>query len=278
MRRYLDSTGAWTMSISILLPPGFRPVIKHGDHDQSSHGNWASGNFDEETEGEAAQNTYFDKYGMKVSNNGILGTNKEPVGISREEISAIDFYTGDGYLDINSFWRKGKNEWEPTSTSERVEYERVQELTQSLDALIEEAPDMFGDKNLFRIYSENVMSGIKEGDVVTDKGYLSTTRIDITEPEGLETLQNLQNIRDTSDIPAVILPSPSGKGKGLAVDYLKNSIQEFTTNVSTSNIEKEVLLPRGTSLKFKGYKTVSDQFGIRGGNDLKVAVFERVDK
>ncbi len=110
MRRYLDSTGAWTMSISILLPPGFRPVLKHGDHDQSSHGNWASGNFDEETEGEAAQNTYFDTYGMKVSNNGILGTNKEPVGISREEISAIDFYTGDGYLDINAFWRKGRGQ------------------------------------------------------------------------------------------------------------------------------------------------------------------------
>lgn len=266
------------MSITIALPIGYKPVFKHGDHDQSSHGNWASGNFDEETEGETAQNTYFDTYGMKVSNNGILGTNKEPVGISREEISAVDFYTGDGYLDINSFWRKGKNEWEPTSTSEKVEYERVQELTENLDALIDGAPDMFGDKNLFRIYSENVMSGIKEGDVVTDKGYLSTTRIDITEPEGLETLQNLQNIRDTSDIPAVILPSPSGKGKGLAVDYLKNSIQEFTTNVATSNIEKEVLLPRGTSLKFKGYKTVSDKYGIRGGEDMKVAIFERMDK
>lgn len=257
------------MSISIILPPGFRPVLKHGEHDQSSHGNWASGNFDEETEGEAAQNTYFDTYGMKVSNNGILGTNKEPVGISREEISAIDFYTGDGYLDINAFWRKGKNEWEPTSTSERIESERVQELTKSLDALIEEAPDMFGDKNLFRIYSENVMSGIKEGDVVTDKGYLSTTRIDITNPDNRDDLENLQMIRDTSDVPAVILPSSSGKGKGLAVDYLKNSIQEFTTNVATSNREKEVLLPRSTPLKFMGYKEI---------NDLKVAVFQRVDK
>lgn len=253
------------MSISILLPPGFKPVIKHGEHDQSSHGNWASGNFDEKTEGEAAQNTYFDKYGIKTDGS------KEIVGASRDGISAVDFYTGDGYSDINSFWRKGKNEWEPTSTSEKVEYERLQQLTENLDSLIDEAPEMFGDKNLFRVYSENVMSGLKEGDVVTDKGYLSTTRIDITNPDNRDDLENLQMIRDTSDVPAVILPSSSGRGKGLAVDYLKNSVQDspLVTNVATASREKEVLLPRSTPLKFMGYKEV---------NDLKVAVFQRLDK
>jgi hypothetical protein len=38
------------MSITIALPIGYKPVFKHGDHDQSSHGSWATGNFDEESE------------------------------------------------------------------------------------------------------------------------------------------------------------------------------------------------------------------------------------
>ena len=31
------------MTITISLPHGYKPVFKHGDHDQSSHGNWALG-------------------------------------------------------------------------------------------------------------------------------------------------------------------------------------------------------------------------------------------
>ena len=258
------------MSIAILLPPGFKPVIKHGDHDQSSHGNWASKNFDEETQGEAAQNTYFDTYGMKVSNNGILGTNKEPVGISRDQISAIDFYTGDGFSNVNSFLREGRNE---SDMKGDVVFDRLIEISANLDKLIDEAPELFGDKNLFRVYSQNVLSGLKEGDVVTDKGYLSTTRVDITKSENFGVLGDLQDINDSKDIPAVILPSPSGRGKGLAVDYLKNSIQEFVTNVSTANTEKEVLLPRNTSLKFMGYKRVLEDATL-----MNVAVFQRMDK
>ena len=31
------------MSITIAFPIGYKPVLKHGDHDQSSHGSWATG-------------------------------------------------------------------------------------------------------------------------------------------------------------------------------------------------------------------------------------------
>jgi hypothetical protein len=257
------------MSITLTFPIGYKPVFKHGEHDQSSHGSWATGNFDEETEGEDSQSTYFDTYGMKFSDRGILGTNMEPVGISREEISAIDFYTGDGFKDINAFWRDGKNETTPNNTSQQVEFEQIETLSSDLDKLIDESPEMFGDKNLFRVYSENVMNQIKEGDVVTDKGYLSTTRIDITKSSNRDDLENLQIISESADIPAVILPSPSGKGKGLAVDYLKNAVEAFVRNIATANREKEILLPRSTPLKFMGYKEVED---------LKVAVFQRMDK
>jgi len=253
------------MSITLTFPVGYKPVLKHGDHDQSSHGNWATGNFDEDTDGADAQDSYFSRYGIKTD--GTL----EIVGVSRDEVSAIDFYTGDGFKDINSFWRDGKNETTPNNTSQEVEYNSIETLSSNLDKLIDESPEMFGDKNLFRVYSENVMNGIKEGDVVTDKGYLSTTRIDITNARNRDDLENLQLIQESKDIPAIILPSPSGKGKGLAVDYLKNSVQDSprVTNVATANREKEVLLPRSTPLKFMGYKEVED---------LKVAVFQRMDK
>ena len=31
------------MSITITFPLGYKPVLKHGEHDQSSHGAWATG-------------------------------------------------------------------------------------------------------------------------------------------------------------------------------------------------------------------------------------------
>lgn len=250
------------MSITLTFPVGYKPVFKHGEHDQSSHGSWATGNFDEDTDGADAQDSYFSRYGIKTD-----GT-KEIVGVSRDEVSAIDFYTGDGYLNVNSFFRQGQDKLDMKGD---VLFDRLTQISGDLDKLIDEAPEIFGDKNLFRVYSENVMNGIKEGDVVTDKGYLSTTRIDITNPRNRDDLENLQLIQESKDVPAVILPSPSGKGKGLAVDYIKNSVQDspLVTNVATANREKEVLLPRSTPLKFMGYKEVED---------LKVAVFQRMDK
>jgi len=246
------------MSITLTFPVGYKPVLKHGDHDQSTHGSWATGNFDEDTDGADAQDSYFSRYGIKTD-----GT-KELVGVSRDEVSAIDFYTGDGFTNINSFLRsKG-------DTGSRS-FTEIEDLVSNLDKVIDEAPEIFADKNLFRVYSQNVMDGIKEGDVVVDKGYLSTTRIDITNPSNRDDLENLQLIQESKDVPAIILPSPSGKGKGLAVDYLKNSVQDSprVTNVATANREKEILLPRRTPLKFMGYKKV---------NDLEVAVFQRMDK
>ena len=35
------------MSITISLPVGYKPVFKHGDHDQSTHGSWATGKAEE---------------------------------------------------------------------------------------------------------------------------------------------------------------------------------------------------------------------------------------
>lgn len=245
------------MTITITLPVGFRPVLKHGEHDQTSHGSWASGNFDENTDGAEAQDKYFERYGFDTKTG-------EPTGVSIESVRALDFYTGDGFTDINNNLRRGY-------TGDNVVDERVDEIIKDMDKLIDEGPEMFGDKNLYRVFSKNVLDSLEEGDVLTDKGFMSTTRVDITSEAGNDVLQNLSLIRETDDKPAIILPSESKSGKGIAVDYLKNAVPDKFTNVSTANSEKEVLLPRGTSLKFLGYKRDV-------GTQAEVAVFQRLDK
>ena len=250
------------MSITIAFPIGYKPVLKHGEHDQSTHGSWATNNFNEIYDGEKGQNTYFDNYGIKTDGS------REPVGITKDEIAALNFYTGDGYKDINNSARFGVVH--PEESVEAI----IQDRITNLDALIEQSPDMFGDKNLFRVFDKSLVDTLEKGDVLTDKGFMSTTRVDITREEGLDVLQNLQMIRTTDDTPSILLPSESKKGKGLAVDYVKNAVSDLFENVSTAANEREVLLPRNTSLKFMGYNTVS----VGDGNPMKVGVFQRMDK
>jgi hypothetical protein len=269
------------MTLVIRFEAGLRPILKHQEHDQSTHGNWATGNFNEETEGEDAQNTYFETYGIKTD-----GSN-EPVGISREEIRSLDDYTADGFKKINQYLRLGgTSPYEEGSYYDRESRGINENRVADLDKLIEESPNLFGDKNLYRIFANDVLQDLNEGDVLTDKAYLSTTRVDITDSKNIDTLQNLQMISESNDRTAIILPSPSGKGKGLAVDYMKNAVSDLFTNTSTANSEKEVILPRNTPLKYMGLKEVN--MGIRParlfdterGTDMNmvVAVFQRMDK
>lgn len=249
---------------------GWSSVVKHGDHDQSSHGSWATNNFDEETQGEEAQNTYFEKYGIKTDGS------KDPVGISRDEIRSLNDYTADKYAEINGYLRRfGKNPYSESDSAIANEARQIQEYrVADLDKLIEEAPEFFGDKNLYRVFDKSITDTLEVGDVLTDKGFMSTTRVDITREEGWDTLQNLQMIRVTDDTPSIILPSESKRGKGLAVDYVKNAVSDLFDNVSTAANEKEVLLPRNTSLKFMGYDLVS----IGDRNPMKIGIFQRMDK
>lgn len=257
------------MSITIAFPLGYRPVFKHGEHDQSSHGSWATGNFNEETQGEDAQNTYFDKYGIKTDGS------KDPVGISRDEVRSLDDYTADGFKKINQYLRLGgTSPYEEGSYYDRESRGINENRVADLDKLIEESPDLFGDKNLYRVFANDVLQDLNEGDVLTDRAFLSTTRVDITSEKGLEVLQNLQMISESNDRAAVILPSSSGKGKGLAVDYMKNAVSDLFTNISTANNEKEVILPRNTPLKYMGLKEVSRGTEV----NMVVAVFQRMDK
>jgi len=303
------------MSITIAFPVGYRPVLKHGEHDQSSHGSWATGNFDEESEYEPALNTYSERYG--VDKDGKV------VGVTQEEDRALDSYTSSGYKEINSYLR-GTNKvkeldiavaedivrnsdsmYQEALDNYRMNNEVGEELTQSelddavfqyamtngkiildaynsgdttmaenirgkvdaIDSLIDTSPDLFGDKTLYRVFSDKVLGGLQEGDILKDKGFLSTTRIDVTKEGQSEARTWMGGITETPDTVGVILPNESKSGKGLAVDIYRTSVDNTTT---VSDTEKEVLLPRNTPLKFLGYKTDI-------GTEARVAVFQRMD-
>ena len=303
------------MSITLTFPVGYKPVFKHGEHDQSSHGSWATGNFDEETDYESTLSAYSERYG--VDNQG------KEVGLSQEQRTALDSYTSSGYKDINGYLR-GTNKktildiqdaiqvvqnsdsmYQEALDSYRENNEVGDKLTESelddavyqyvttnakevldaynsgdtamganirdkidnIDSLIDEAPVLFGDKNLYRVFSNRVLQGLQEGDTMRDKGFLSTTRIDLTSGEQAESRKWLGDISTTNDTVGVILPNESKTGKGLAVDMLGTAIGDSRT---VSDTEKEILLPRDTPLKFLGYRTIV-------GED-KVAVFQRMDK
>jgi hypothetical protein len=305
------------MSITIAFPLGYRPVFKHGEHDQSSHGSWASGNFDEETEYDGAMGTYSERYGIDKEGN--------KVGVSVDEHRAIDDYSQNGYKRINSFLRETdkKTELDPAEAKAIIENDEslylqaidewsennetgsmdmtesdledaiytyatkhgaelleransgntsaaynTQKDVEALDSLIDKSPVLFGDKTLYRVFSDRALEGLEEGSILTDKGFLSTTRIDVTQ-EGQSSARTwMGGISNTSDTVGVILPNASGTGKGLAVDIYRTVVDDTS---SVSDTEKEVLLPRGTPLKFLGYKTDV-------GTEARVAVFQRMDK
>jgi hypothetical protein len=230
-----------------------RDVLKHGEHDQSSHGNWADGNFNEELQEEDLQNEYFDRYGITTS------APKEPVGVTMEEIEAVNKYSGDGFRQVNGLLR---------GTSPGVS--TTQDTIDQLDKVIEGAPVSFGDTNLYRVYERTVLSGLEEGAIMTDKGFLSTTRVDLTDENYKDVRDSIGLIADSEDIVAIILPNATKSGKGLAVDSFKNAVQDFATGIPNSSLEREVLLPRSTPLKFIGYKRDV-------GMEAEIAVFQRMD-
>lgn len=253
-------------------------VAKHGTHDQKTHGNWALsetnpdlltlGTFDEESEYDPALMVYSERYG--VDKDGKI------VGVETFEHDAIDSYSQEGYKNINGYLRNprsfggagGADGYTPEETARMNEYsiKFLEQKIAGLDSLIDKAPDMFGDKTLFRIVDDFVLAKLTPGDTLRDKGFLSTTRIDLTRDS--DARDALGRIYDTPDTVAVILPSPTKSGKGIAVDLYRTSVDDTS---SVSDREKEVLLPRSTDLLFLGYRR-----GI--GSEEKVAVFQRMDK
>jgi len=136
----------------------------------------------------------------------------------------------------------------------------------AIDSLIASAPVAFGDKPLYRVFDDKVLKGLKPGDVVTDKGFLSTTRTNVIHEDNSSSRTWLSGIDTTPDTAGIILPNKSKNGKGIAVDAFRTAVGESNP---VSADEREVLLPRGVPLLFLGYTNM--------GVEDRAPVFQRMD-
>lgn len=132
--------------------------------------------------------------------------------LDSSEISAIEHYTGDGYADMNSILRN-YNEWVEVTRAnlrdEAVEYEGLEDeddIEDYIDRMIEEKEseasyhiDELADafrgfetkanmktyRGLAKNYMDEIRDNLRVGDVLEDKGYVSTsTDIDVAERFG----------------------------------------------------------------------------------------------
>jgi hypothetical protein len=227
-------------------------VQKNESHDQSTHGSWANGGTSP-----SLQNDYDKQY-------------KNAGGEIENQAKILDNYIRQGYKTYNGYLRGVRVEeiYAPNeNTKTHIKY---------LDELIDKAPISFGNTTLYRVFSNNVLSSLKEGDIVTDKGFLSTTRKDISSVDETYSRILLGEISPSMDTVGVILPNKSKNGKGISVDTFKRSRD---TEQLTSTQEREVILPRSTPLKFIGYKQLPfiSETAANLNQDTHVAVFERMD-
>jgi hypothetical protein len=241
-------------------------VQKHapGQHDQKTHGGKGGGggvswskennfklNYTENTEIYGIYDETFDVNTYDPTDTG-----------NNDVVNAVTNYTENGYKEMNDLAR-GRG-LDPS-----IDQRYVEGSIANLDKAIDDCPQIIGDKNLYRVYSDRVLEKLEVGDVVVDKGFLSTTRIDITGSDltSRNARERLGSITDSADTMAVILPSPNETGKGLIVDMWlpANGISSAGTIVER---ELEVILPRNTSLTFLGYQ---------GSFQEKVAIFQRND-
>lgn len=241
------------MSVSILLPLGFKPVFKHGEHDQSSHGAWANGQ-----NGESAETTS-DRKGV-----GYKESDKHPkYDFNSEDGPNIEHYTSQGYDEINRFLRTGKSD--PMGE----EPDDLREYIRSLDKALNEtsAPR---DMVVYRGTSGvTKFDSLKEGDVFTDKAFVSTTT----------DLDTVWQFMSTATGDSQFDSRPFEKGYVLEISVPKGnrifSVNNYFSETSGKygpaddiRSENEHILPRSSKFKVDSIGTID----VRGAKDKLIRV------
>jgi hypothetical protein len=170
-----------------------------------------------------------------------------------EEINAngIEYYTSTGYKDMNSLSRFGKME------GGKFEREIAQESIDALDSEISKnvAPK---DMVLFRGVSgsdaSKTFDKLKEGDVFTDKGFVSTTP-DVEMVQEFMSSATGQKFDSRPIEKGYVLQVhvPQGENVFSVHQYFKNSGRDSDGMFEREN---EHILPRGTSFRVNGITNI----------------------
>jgi hypothetical protein len=209
-------------------------VAKHGSHDQKTHGNWASGNYDD-----LAQ-WYSDE--MKV-----FGTMKERDDYFEEMLLSQrkEGFTEEKYPEF----RRAIGEYESAlgySLNDALRDPQVSEKSfkdtiEFLDKAIETAPPLREEVIAYRGIKGNGLNFFEKltvGDVFEDKGYVSTT-IDAGVAQQFGTSGSMyQGL-------AMRLRLPAGSKGIFPSGYKEQSEANWDRNAG----EAEFLLPRGSKFK-----------------------------
>ena len=215
------------MTLVIRFEAGLRPILKHGDHDQKTHGNWATGG------GDSAINKF------ENAANQAYGTGEEAFTI---------YYTGDNSVAaLGEYLARGHTVNDNIRSSgdlDRGDGKTYAEssVVKGLDNAIEMAPRMPNQK-VWRTASAEAIENLKVNGVYIDKGFTSTTAVDITHPDNGMLLLTLSTV--SSGRKALMEIDTGSVGKGLY-------IPKMFPGQPIAEKEREFLLPRETKMRYLG--------------------------
>ena len=190
------------------------PVLKHGTHDQKTHGNWAG-------------------TGHPVAHHENLKPTAETV--SPDETEAVRDYINSGYLFINGFLRKRDSMGEADL---KIQSEKQGKKIELLDSVFAKVPPSEEETIVYRGLSGTIADQLKNspvGSTFVDKGFVSTSRM-------FEIAQDFTTVGNSSDKRAVLSITVPAGTKSLGVS-------RFFKGDTRAAVELETILPRG--LKFE---------------------------
>ena len=213
-------------------------VEKHQQHDQSSHGNWASG-------------------GGTI---GDYARAYKRFTLTEDEEDTLSDYGSSAYKDINNFARLGLKSSNP-------EYQNyLSQAVTNMDNAIERAPLVENSNALWRVFSPKAFLNLEIGKTYEDKGFMSTSLNDLSDKKNSEVKDNFMNVGGISQILGKILPN--GNYKGISMN---------NTKVFNDFDEREFILPRNTQLTFLGFEQQNTTDDFERPIVENIAVFQRVN-
>jgi hypothetical protein len=221
------------MTLVIRFEAGLRPILKHGEHDQKTHGNWATGGGD----------TAINKFDNAA--NEAYGTGEEAFTIYNtgdNSVAALGEYLARGHT-VNDNLRSSASMGDAgyIDLGDGKTY-ADSSVVKGLDNAIEMAPRMPNQK-VWRTASAEAIENLKVNGVYIDKGFTSTTAVDITHPDNGILLLTLATV--SSGRKALMEIDTGSVGKGLY-------IPKMFPGQPIAEKEREFLLPRETKMRYLG--------------------------
>ena len=241
-------------------------VLKHADHDQSDHGNREGNGGTSSPEGGSAEQramyaAAYSKSGFEPLENvprrkdgtepeltqikrgisvpvpyGLPENSEAESGLTVDEFRALESYQMKGYSEINDSLRSKSEE-------EALKFDLGRKIS-VLDSLIARVPEVKSETPLYRVFAKKIVGDLEPGQILRDKGFLSTTHLDLTDSSHAKALADFKQTLSFGQEMVVGRIVPNGNYSGINV----NSV---VSNMFYKE-EEEFILPRGSELRYLG--------------------------